>query len=101
MGRAVRRFWCTDRPHERCAWRVEISRGRGGQFPVFKAACTSSGTAFFGITPDVVWSQVLASVSDKRSGRGAGKSISAAESVQRPCPILPLHSPRWFIATKT
>ena len=76
---AVRRFWSTTQAGERCPWRLQISRARGGQYPVFKATCSASGNSYFGVTPDAVWVQVLAAVTDKTSGRGSGRSISAAE----------------------
>ena len=77
--RAVRRFWSTEHANERCLWRLEIARGRGGQYPVFKATCVSTGSSFFGISPDAVWVQVLAAVADVQSGRGTGRSVSAAD----------------------
>lgn len=77
VGSAVRRFWSTTRVGERCAWRLEILRGRGGQFPVFRATCCDSGHAFFGVSPIAVWDQIAASVADISSGRGSGKTISA------------------------
>lgn len=79
LFRAVRRFWSTEQANERCLWRLEILRGRGGQYPVFKATCASTGSSFFGISPNAVWVQILAAVADEQSGRGAGKSISAED----------------------
>jgi hypothetical protein len=77
--RAIRRFWSTAHTSERCLWRLEIARGRGGQYPVFKATCVSTGSSFFGISPAAVWVQVLAAVADVQSGRGTGRSISAED----------------------